>query len=624
MSTSDFTIFDPHNPKLQQEYVSKNFNEFIKKIMLPYTTNDSITSDEAANILAQMIEIRMKDLHVTSKTKDFIKNFKEFVKKDIDMGGIMNVKKTEGDTRTRGGVGDEIFGYTNLLKDYFSYSTLPAGTSRGVFEYVNPEAQCNNVLKKKKMELDSAEGKKALQENQPAKDLANNPNICYLCGTVMENGVQDMECEHILPILAAASNLYIYNTKLKEYLADQTLFDAKKTMSQILNLEYAWSHQCCNQLKSDFNFLIMSNYQLEENANSLVEQRKLYDVDEVNIGAFFVQLRNQKTKVQEMLNGKKGISIVNGCEDNGIFPDFPNNKLGEEILTAKVQQISEHIKIVKDKLKTKIESDFAKVHGAEKKQPTLNDAETSICYNMFIKYKLLMLAISDDKFKKLIEQNFPATTTADKSEDEIVNYINNPENADDKVLFIELIGQILKWKANWGNQYQELFNKMGYGFLTLYYIYEGFFKINNMTTRNIDTQENQDIINGIKRNINDTIIKYRNAIPESTTISDDIQKFTADLEAKKDINKKNYLEVYKNEFETKIIPDIIHLTNQLKKLFIDKKTITDMILRLAPNRQRQPADGDSDNIPGLMLSNIGEVTDKLKTTIEHESDEKVH
>ena len=95
---------------------------------------------------------------------------------------------------------------------------MPVGTSRGVFEYVNPEAQCNNVLKLKKMQLDSAEGKKALQENQTAEDLANNPNICYLCGTVMENGVQDMECEHILPILAAASNLYIYNTKLKEYL----------------------------------------------------------------------------------------------------------------------------------------------------------------------------------------------------------------------------------------------------------------------------------------------------------------------------------------------------------------------------------------------------------------------
>ena len=115
-------------------------------------------------------------------------------------------------------------------------------------------------------------------------------------------------------------------------------------MSQILNLEYAWSHQCCNQLKSDFNFLIMSNYQLEENKNSLVEKRELYDVDEVNIGAFFIQLRTQKTKVQEMLNGKKGLSIVNGCEDNGIFPDFPNNKLGEKILTAKVKQISEHIK----------------------------------------------------------------------------------------------------------------------------------------------------------------------------------------------------------------------------------------------------------------------------------------
>ena len=31
MSTSDFTIFDPHNPKLKEAYVSNNFKAFIEE-----------------------------------------------------------------------------------------------------------------------------------------------------------------------------------------------------------------------------------------------------------------------------------------------------------------------------------------------------------------------------------------------------------------------------------------------------------------------------------------------------------------------------------------------------------------------------------------------------------------
>jgi hypothetical protein len=67
--------------------------------------------------------------------------------------------------------------------------------------------------------------------------------ICYLCGCPMQEG-QLLECEHILPILPALSHLWI--TK-KPY--------ASSPEQQQIGIEYAWSHRCCNQIKSNMMFI---------------------------------------------------------------------------------------------------------------------------------------------------------------------------------------------------------------------------------------------------------------------------------------------------------------------------------------------------------------------------------
>lgn len=111
---------------------------------------------------------------------------------------------------------------------------LPTNKYRNFYEPSNPTTQCNNII---------------------GEFINGTP--CYICGLPIVRQKDDgdglgPECEHILPIAQAILFLGLYGAKYKP---EQVLYNPK-----ILNLEYAWAHRTCNQVKSDNVYTMYNPY----------------------------------------------------------------------------------------------------------------------------------------------------------------------------------------------------------------------------------------------------------------------------------------------------------------------------------------------------------------------------
>jgi hypothetical protein len=109
---------------------------------------------------------------------------------------------------------------------------------------------------------------------------------CYICGRgILPNssGQSTMECEHVLPILSALSHRWLIKEPSKAYHPD---------ILQSLRLEYDWSHRCCNQLKSNYDFIIYdtakrgkfrykANKPIIENLLSEIQTSNKYDCENI-------------------------------------------------------------------------------------------------------------------------------------------------------------------------------------------------------------------------------------------------------------------------------------------------------------------------------------------------------
>jgi hypothetical protein len=92
--------------------------------------------------------------------------------------------------------------------------------------------------------------------DQPNADLqckivlgSNANKTCYICGIDFVNVPNELRrvCEHILPPLQAAMFLKLYKK-------------GDDPTQKELQLEYAWAHTCCNEIKSDNSFLALERF----------------------------------------------------------------------------------------------------------------------------------------------------------------------------------------------------------------------------------------------------------------------------------------------------------------------------------------------------------------------------
>jgi hypothetical protein len=104
-------------------------------------------------------------------------------------------------------------------------------TAREWFERASTQTQCNNVI-----------------------GQFEKGTICYICGLPIYGPA---ECEHVLAVFKAAMYLHLYRTEFKPIVEKnpELLTDTEKRILNELKMEYKWAHRCCNQVKSDHDFV---------------------------------------------------------------------------------------------------------------------------------------------------------------------------------------------------------------------------------------------------------------------------------------------------------------------------------------------------------------------------------
>ena len=86
--------------------------------------------------------------------------------------------------------------------------------------------------------------------------LLYGTTTCYICGIVIN---EEAECEHILPVYKASLYLTLYrdeyNAIMKKSKKGEPLTPEEARISKEIQMEYAWSHRCCNQKKGETDFI---------------------------------------------------------------------------------------------------------------------------------------------------------------------------------------------------------------------------------------------------------------------------------------------------------------------------------------------------------------------------------
>ena len=100
---------------------------------------------------------------------------------------------------------------------------------------------------------------RAIGEN--ASSAMDQQEYCYLCSCRMQKG-QQLECEHILPIKLVLQHLWIIQ-------------HTHHHDDKLLEVEYAWTHRCCNQVKNDEEFIYSGN--LGNDYKMIINQKAIND-----------------------------------------------------------------------------------------------------------------------------------------------------------------------------------------------------------------------------------------------------------------------------------------------------------------------------------------------------------
>ena len=144
-----------------------------------------------------------------------------------------------GNTRTK------YASYFDLLFNVISNSNDDGDDGDGWRNRFNKYSDQDQCMRAKRVDKSRFKTVPQLQNNQP-------PTTCYLCNRSIlpkgVNGQKTMECEHILPVSSALSHWWLIKSN-----SDQPLNDAE--LSE-LAYEYGWSHRCCNQIKTNSEFII--------------------------------------------------------------------------------------------------------------------------------------------------------------------------------------------------------------------------------------------------------------------------------------------------------------------------------------------------------------------------------
>lgn len=200
--------------------------------------------------------------------------------------------------------------------------------SRQLWELSSPTTQCNNSIGK--------------------VDLTKT---CYICGLPLGIGAASFssECEHILPISQAVLFLQLYHTNID------------KKFSDLYKKEYAWSHSCCNRVKSDTSFVKYNEKQNKFVSDDVSTRQILNSIwESTNINCKVITpILTRKYKKNEWLTER-----IKSINENQVYPivehlnkqqqQAPNLFLMSYLASALSQPDQQIITIIENKLEPMI------------------------------------------------------------------------------------------------------------------------------------------------------------------------------------------------------------------------------------------------------------------------------
>ena len=163
--------------------------------------------------------------------------------------------------------------YTKWIGTIFQYT--PDNFRAKWLNRVKDKSQCAKILRDRYANQMPEE---KITEKAAVNKYFNEEN-CYICKGRFRTDNRTPECEHILPIFLALRHLWIVREGLDEYTRQQL---------ELLNLEYEFSHRCCNQCKSDLSLIY---FQL--NAN---RRMNFCQLDQDNINKVFEKILIYSTR----------------------------------------------------------------------------------------------------------------------------------------------------------------------------------------------------------------------------------------------------------------------------------------------------------------------------------------
>jgi hypothetical protein len=108
-----------------------------------------------------------------------------------------------------------------------------------------------------------------LGKSKPVKVGLQYDDPCYICGRDITKGegINKMECEHILAITTALTNWWLVRK------------DNKRDNTAALYHEYKWSHKCCNQKKGNYDLIMYTpNNRNDYGVNDTLVRELLKDI----------------------------------------------------------------------------------------------------------------------------------------------------------------------------------------------------------------------------------------------------------------------------------------------------------------------------------------------------------
>lgn len=185
-----------------------------------------------------------------------------------------------------------VYGFKPNVDFTSNDEVIQKANARCWWERSSPQTQCSNAI----------------------GNFQIGTTVCYICGFPLEESGNNNtpECEHILPVFKAALYLHLYNAEYKNIVQNykfgkRLTNDTDAMIAKEIDMEYAWAHKCCNQVKSDSDFITFNENKKRFELDFLVTKEML-----IKIATDSISGKNGKCLEQSLKN--KFMNLTQGKE----------------------------------------------------------------------------------------------------------------------------------------------------------------------------------------------------------------------------------------------------------------------------------------------------------------------